>query len=204
METTKRPPPETRLADLPDDLPDDLPEKERYTYADYQQLPEGAPYQLIDGSLIMAPAPATRHQIVHARLFLALAELVTRHELGQVMSAPVDVKLSESDVLQPDLVFVSEARLDVIGEQAIDGAPDLVMEVLSPSTAHHDLTTKKRLYEVHGVQEYWIIDPDSRTVEVHANTDTGFTQHARQVDDGTATSALLDALAVELNTLFAS
>ena len=196
MESTTRPRPKA--------LPEDLPEKERYTYADYQQLPEGTPCQLIDGSLVMAPAPATRHQIIHSRLFLALGQWVNNQGLGQVMSAPVDVKLSDTDVLQPDLVFVAQERLDVIGEQAIDGAPDLVMEVLSPATAHHDLTTKKRLYEVHGVREYWIVDPDSSTVEIHTNTDAGFTQHARQVDSGTASSALLDGLTVDLDLLFAA
>ncbi|MES3629926.1 MAG: Uma2 family endonuclease [Longimonas sp.] len=184
--------------------PESLPEKERYTYADYVQLPEGAPYQLINGSLVMSPSPASYHQIVHARLFLALATRVDDHNMGQVLSAPIDVKLSDTNVVQPDLVFVAQERLDVIGEQVIDGAPDLVMEVLSPSTAHHDLTTKKRLYEMHGVQEYWVVDPTSRTVEIHANTDAGFTQHVRQVESGTAASALLDGLTVKLKSLFAS
>ena len=182
-------------------LPEDLPEKERYTYADYQQLPEGAPYQLINGSLVMAPSPATRHQRIVAYLYRSLYNHAP--DKGEVLFAPMDVKLSESDVLQPDLMFVAQERLDVIGEQAIDGAPDLVMEVLSPSTARHDLTTKKRLYEVHGVREYWIIDPDSSTVEIHTNTDAGFTQHARQVDSGTAASALVEGLSVDVEALFA-
>ena len=184
--------------------PEPLPEKERYTYDDYARLPEGAPYQLINGSLVMSPAPASYHQIVHARLFLALATRVDEQNLGQVMSAPVDVRLSDTDVVQPDLLFVAQERLDIIGEQVIDGAPDLVMEVLSPSTAHHDLTTKKRLYEMHGVHEYWVVDPKSRTVEIHTRTDTGFIQHQRRVDSGTATSALVEGLAVKLETLFAS
>jgi Uma2 family endonuclease len=193
---------EPTTTDAPPSPPEPLSKKERYTYADYQQLPEGAPYQLINGSLVMAPSPATRHQRIVAYLYRSLYNHAP--DRGEVLFAPMDVKLSDTDVLQPDLMFVSESRLDRIGEQVIDGAPDLVMEVLSPATAHHDLTTKKRLYEVHGVQEYWIIDPDSSTVEVHTNTDTGFTQHARQVDSGTASSALLSGLTVTLDSLFAA
>ncbi|MES3629219.1 MAG: Uma2 family endonuclease, partial [Longimonas sp.] len=136
-------------------LPETLPDKEQYSYADYQQLPEGAPYQLIDGSLVMSPAPTSNHQRIVAYLYRALYACV--EDGGEVLFAPIDVKLSDTNVVQPDLVFVAKERLDVIGEQVIDGAPDLVMEVLSPSTAHHDLTTKKRLYEMHGVQEYWVV-----------------------------------------------
>jgi len=181
--------------------PEPLPEKERYTYDDYVRLPEGAPYQLINGSLVMSPAPALQHQRIVRFLFRALDTHASAH--GDVLFAPVDVKLSDTDVVQPDLLFVAQERLDIIGEQVIDGAPDLVMEVLSPSTAHHDLTTKKRLYEMHGVHEYWVVDPKSRTVEIHTRTDAGFTQHQRRVDSGTATSALVEGLAVELDSLFA-
>ena len=181
--------------------PEPLTEKERYTYDDYVRLPEGAPYQLINGSLVMSPAPALQHQRIVAYLYRSLYACIGYG--GEVLFSPIDVKLSDTDVLQPDLVFVAQERLNIIGEQVIDGAPDLVMEVLSPSTAHHDLTTKKRLYEMHGVHEYWVVDPKSRTVEIHTRTDTGFIQHQRRVDSGTATSALVEGLAVELDTLFA-
>ncbi len=193
---------ESPPTDAPPSPPEPLPDKERYTYDDYVQLPEGAPYQLINGSLVMSPAPATRHQRIVAYLYRSLYSHAS--DRGEVLFAPVDVRLSDTDVLQPDLVFVAQERLDIIGDQVIDGAPDLVMEVLSPSTAHHDLTTKKRLYEVHAVQEYWVVDPESCTVEIHANTDTGFTQHQRRVDSGTATSVLVERLAVKLEALFAS
>lgn len=183
-------------------LPETLPDKEQYSYADYQQLPEGTPCQLINGSLVMSPAPTPYHQRILRHLFRKLDAHASNQ--GEVLFAPIDVKLSDTDVLQPDLVFVAHERANIIGEQLIDGAPDLVMEVLSPSTAHHDLTTKKRLYEMHGVQEYWVVDPTSRTVEIHANTDAGFIQHVRQVESGTAASALLDGLTVKLKSLFAS
>jgi Uma2 family endonuclease len=116
--------------------------------------------------------------------------------------APIDVHLSETTVLQPDLVFVDRDRIDLIGEQAIEGAPDLLVEVLSSSTAHRDLTEKKRLYETHGVREYWIVDPDSQTVEVFENTEDGFVQAARAVEEGTVGSTVLDGLTVSLPALF--
>jgi Uma2 family endonuclease len=114
----------------------------------------------------------------------------------------MDVRLADDTVVQPDVLYVSPARADRIGEQEIDGAPDLVMEVVSPSTSHRDVFDKKRLYETHGVREYWIVDPDSETVEVHTLTDEAYTLHQRCVEEGTTASALLDDFTIELPTLF--
>jgi Uma2 family endonuclease len=180
----------------------DLPEKDRYTYEDYRQLPEGAPYELIRGRLAMSPAPTPRHQLVQANLFFELSRVVRDQEEGHVLSAPLDVRLSDTTVLQPDLVFIGPDRTNRIGDQAIEGAPDLVVEILSPASAHRDLTEKKRLYETHGVREYWVVDPDSETVEVFENADDGFLQAARAVEDGTISSTVIDGLAVSLPALF--
>jgi Uma2 family endonuclease len=114
----------------------------------------------------------------------------------------MDVHLSNDTVVQPDVLYVSPDRTDRIGEQEIEGAPDLVMEVVSPSTSHRDVFDKKRLYETHGVREYWIVDADSETVEVHTLTDEAYTLHQRCVETGTTASALLDEFAVDLATLF--
>ncbi len=180
----------------------DLPEKETYTYEDYRQLPEGAPYELVCGHLVMSPAPELRHQRVPRRFFRVLDSIVTANDSGEVFFAPFDVRLAENTVLQPDLAFISTAHADRLGEQAIEGAPDLVVEILSPATAHRDLTEKKRLYETHGVREYWVIDPDQRTVEVFDNTEEGFHQRARVVENGTVTSGVLDSFEIALSTLF--
>jgi Uma2 family endonuclease len=180
----------------------DLSDKDRYTYDDYQQLPEGAPYELIRGKLLMSPAPELQHQRVARRFFRALDGTATKTDSGEAFFAPFDVRLSECTVLQPDLAFISTTRIDRLGEHAIEGAPDLVAEILSPATAHRDLTEKKRLYETHGVREYWVIDPDQRTVEVFANTEEGFRQHARVVEEGTAASGVLDAFEIDLSDLF--
>lgn len=182
------------------DLP--IPAKERYTYEDYAQLPEGAPYQLIHGELVMSPSPSARHQRILRALFRSLDAFVVHDDLGEVLFAPMDVYLSEENTLQPDLIFIARDRRNIIGEQKIEGAPDLIVEILSPSTAYLDLTKKKRLYEMHGVKEYWTVDPEQQTVEVFENTDDGFMQRARVVESGTAASTLLDDFTVDLDDLF--
>jgi Uma2 family endonuclease len=180
----------------------DLPDKDRYTYDDYQQLPEGAPYELVRGQLVMSPAPTPRHQIIQANLFFELSRVVREGNRGRVVGPPLDVRLDDATVLQPDLVYLAAAHTDRIGEHAIEGPPDLVAEILSPATAHRDLTEKKRLYETHEVREYWVIDPDQRTVEVFENTEEGFRQHARVVEEGMVTSGVLDAFEIDLSDLF--
>ena len=180
----------------------DLPEKDRYTYEDYQQLPEGAPYELLRGRLAMSPAPTPRHQLVQANLFFELSRGVRDQDEGHALSAPLDVRLSDTTVLQPDLLFIETDRTDLIGDQAIEGAPDLVVEILSPASAHRDLTEKKRLYETHGVREYWVVDPDSETVEIFENSENGFLQAARAVEDGTVSSTAIDDFTVSLPALF--
>jgi len=180
----------------------DLPEKDRYTYADYQQLPEGAPYELIHGHLLMSSSPTVGHQRLVLELCCLLDEYLQVQSEGEVVPGPLDVHLADDTVVQPDVLYVSPDRADRIGEQEINGAPDLVMEVVSPSTSHRDVFDKKRLYEKHGVREYWIVDPDSATVEVHALTDESYTLHQRCVETGTAASALLDGFAIDLATLF--
>lgn len=180
----------------------DLPEKDRYTYDDYQRLPEGAPYELLHGNLVMSPSPSPRHQIIQSNLFFELSRFVRANEAGRVISAPLDVHLSETDVLQPDLLYVKRSQLDAIGEQSIEGAPALVAEILSPATAHRDLTEKKRRYEQYGVREYWVVDPDSGTVEVFRNGGNGFEQAARVVGTGTVGSTVLDGFEIDLADLF--
>jgi len=179
------------------------PEKETYTHADYARLPEGAPYELIGGNLVMAPAPTPDHQRVIGRLFRIFSNFVEEQELGEVFVSPIDVHLSEHDTPQPDLVFVATERAEIVGAREIEGAPDLVAEVLSPSTGYYDLRGKKRLYERAGVKEYWIVDPVEGSVEVYENGTDGFARADRAEEDGgVAASALLEGLRVEPDVLF--
>ena len=176
--------------------------KTRVTYQDYIHIPGEKRYEIIDGDLHMVPAPFTQHQQISARLFQILAEFVQDRSLGEVFYAPVDVILSEEDVLQPDLLFISRARLGILTSANVRGAPDLVVEILSPSTKQWDLQPKRRLYEKYGVREYWIVDPDAQSVEVLTLTDDGF-QTVRVFTKGThVKSPLLEGFAPAVDAIF--
>ena len=176
-----------------------------YTYADYEKLPEGPAYQLIDGDLVMTPAPTPFHQAVLTRLTTLFFQFVEELNLGTVFCSPIDVYFSETETYQPDVVFVSKANAGIIGEKRIDGAPDLVVEILSSGTGYYDLTHKKAVYQALGVKEYWIIDPQERTIEVLENKDgefcvVGTAGTARE--NRRVSSKLLNGFFVDVETLF--
>ena len=138
-----------------------------WTYAKARaQLPEtNLPTEIWDGHLVMAPAPIPSHQIISSRIEDALRRWVSRRRLGLVLYAPVDVVLTPKLVYQPDVFFISKQRLHLITDR-IQGAPDLVVEIVSSGRRKHDYKDKKDNYEAHGVKEYWIIDPDKEHIEV--------------------------------------
>jgi Uma2 family endonuclease len=139
----------------------------KLTYADLLALPDDRMrHELIDGEHYVSAAPAWRHQIVLGNLFWIIKSFVRAHRLGEVSFAPTDVFLSDFDVVEPDLLFVGLARLAQIEERVVRGAPDLAVEVLSPSTRNRDLTIKRRVYRQFGVTEYWIVDPAQETIEI--------------------------------------
>ena len=136
--------------------------KPKFTYEDYKNIPEDGRYELIDGKLVMAAAPKEVRQRVEMRLGSKFFVYVETNDLGAEYTAPFDVYLSETNVVQPDLLFVSKERLDIITEDNVQGAPDLLVEILSPSTASMDCNRKRDLYAEHGVKEYWIAAPEVR------------------------------------------
>ena len=139
--------------------------KLKYTYDDYCALPDdGNRYELIEGVFYMAPAPSKRHETVSRAYYFLIWPHVRDGGLGQVYDAPFDVIFASGDVAQPDLFFVSQERGEILTARGCDGAPDLVIEILSPSNSYHDLERKRRLYERYGVKEYWITDPETRTI----------------------------------------
>ena len=174
----------------------------KLTVADYLETPEGAAYQLMDGELILAAAPSNKHQTVVGSLFVALRHFVLSNDLGKVWIAPFDVVLSDHDVVQPDLLFVSHSRDAIITAANIQGAPDLAVEVLSPSTEGYDRGYKRELYARHGVREYWLVDPDLETIEVLTPGEGGFVRYALYDSRETLTSSLLPGLAVALAAIF--
>ncbi len=142
----------------------------RWTYAEFARLPsEGSTrYEVIDGELAVTPSPSSRHQRVVTGLTRLLSTFVHDHRLGEVFVGPIDVLCAEGDYLAPDLVFVRKNRLGLVSDRGIEGPPDLVVEVISPSTAHRDRGTKLDRYRYFGVAEYWVIDPDAASIEVWA------------------------------------
>lgn len=142
------------------------PRRVMLTYEDYCRMPSGNRYELVEGDIRMTPSPSVFHQRISRRIEKVLLEWVERHELGEVLHAPIDVVLSEHNVVQPDILYVARERLGIIKEANIQGAPDLVVEILSPSTAEWDRVTKRRVYARFGVREFWIVDPEGRNIEV--------------------------------------
>ena len=173
-----------------------------YTYQDYAKLPEGAPYQLIQGALIREPAPGPYHQILCQRIGFELAQFVEARNLGVVLLAPIEVYFSETEVYQPDLLYISKGRLQIIGERKIEAAPDLVGEILSPTSAYYDLRHKMQVYEEFGVQEYWIVDPMDTCVEVYRNEAGEFRRICRARGQGLVHSSLLVGFEIDVEKLF--
>lgn len=176
--------------------------KAKYTYEDYMRTPDDVRYELLDGELILSPSPRTAHQRTSLNILLPLATFVERNELGEVFVAPFDVVLDNFNVVQPDILFVSNERSRIITDLNIQGAPDLVIEILSPSTAQRDRTQKRELYAQHDVKEYWQGDTDAKSVLVLA-LDNGVYRVAGIYNTGqTLTSPMLPGFSLHIDDVF--
>ena len=145
------------------------------TYDDYCKIPEdGNRYEVIEGLLYMSPAPALKHQRIIRRLSVRLIAQVEEANTGEVLFAPCDVVLSDHDIVQPDILFVRHERSSILTEKNVQGAPDLIIEVLSEGCRRRDEVVKRTLYERHGVPEYWIVDPELETVKVYRLRDGAY------------------------------
>ena len=174
----------------------------KVTYDDYAKTPEDERWELLDGELIMAAAPNMKHQSVQSNTDWHVQRFVRDRDLGRVFNAPTDVVLSEHDVVQPDLVFVSSEREHIITDANIQGAPDLVVEILSPSTASRDWRDKLDLYARHGVAEYWLMDPIYEIVWVFRLVDGTLVQVGMYGVGDTLISPLLEGFSLELGEVF--
>jgi Uma2 family endonuclease len=174
-----------------------VPESLRFTYEDYVLLPEDRRYEVIGGELYLTPAPTPYHQIVKGRIERLLQDHVEGAKLGMVLDAPCDVVLSQFDVLQPDIFFISSERLAIISERYISEGPDLVIEVLSPETRKRDRVWKAKRYAHFGVREMWIADPDKKTIEVLVNEE-GFRRSSPYAGEDVLLSPLLPGLEIAL------
>ncbi len=176
--------------------------KRKSTYEDYLKTPEDKRYELLEGELLMTPSPIPYHQWISKNLLFELEKFVRERGAGKVFSAPCDVYLDQENVVEPDILFISKERRQIIGERNVQGAPDLVIEILSDSTAYNDLVKKKKLYARFGVKEYWIVDPAEKTVEAHVLKDRSFVLIKSYSETETLESPLLSGLAIGLGSVF--
>jgi Uma2 family endonuclease len=177
--------------------------KKKYTADDYMMLEEGAPFQLINYELIMSPSPLAIHQ----QIMYELSEIIVLYNIehgrkGQWMYAAMDVKFDEGNVLQPDILFISKERKAEIIKDRVEGAPDLVIEILSPSNANYDLRQKKDVYEKYGVKEYIVIDPISHSADLYALKDGAYYLHQKAFETDWLNSLILPGFSIEMNKIF--
>ncbi len=177
----------------------------RYTYDDYRQLPDdGLRYEVLDGELVVSPSPSRRHQQLSKRLQYALYKHVeVDHRRGEVYDAPFDVILADDTVLVPDLIFVTRERQDLFSGRGLDGAPDLVVEIVSPSTRARDVGTKRELYARFGVRELWLVDPARDAIDVHELAGGELARVATCGPGDALTSRVLPDLRLDLAAVFA-
>jgi Uma2 family endonuclease len=175
------------------------------TYEDLSLLPDdGLRHELIDGVHYVTASPVARHQRILRRLAVAIENWLTDHPTGEMFFAPLDVVLSRYDVVVPDLIYVSAARSEGLEAKGLFAAPDLAVEILSPSTRHRDETLKRQLYDRVGVVEYWLIDPDRDLVDI-SRRDRGQLRPASvltALNDDELTSPLFPGFTMRLRALF--
>jgi Uma2 family endonuclease len=140
----------------------------RITYEEFMALPEedGKHYELIEGELVLNPAPLPRHQRIVRKIIGRLDRYFETHGNGEVWHAPLDIVLSRENVLEPDVAVILSERASIVGPKNVQGAPEIAIEVLSEGTRRKDKTVKRRLYEQHGVTDVWLVDPDDLSVTI--------------------------------------
>lgn len=174
----------------------------KLTYEDYLKTSDDERLELLDGVLTLPPAPNTAHQSVQTELGWRLARFVRERDLGHVFFAPTDVVLSNTDVVQPDLLFISRERAEIITPANIQGAPDLIVEIRSDSTAERDETLKRQLYADHGVEEYWLVNPEAATIAVLLLGGQRYAETALYTAGQTLASPKLHGLSIPLDHVF--
>lgn len=182
----------------------EVDEKKRYTETDYELLEEGARFQLINGDLIMSPSPTPFHQLLSKRIFKLIDAFLEKNNIeGTFLYAPLDIYFDEENIFQPDLVYISGQLESELVKERITIVPDLIIEILSPSTAYYDLRQKKDFYERYGVKEYLIIDPLAKYAEVYVLENKEFNLQQKERQNGTINLTTLPGLQINLQKLFA-
>lgn len=177
----------------------------KLTYEDFLNFPDdGRRHELIDGEHYVTPSPNTRHQVIVGNLHWLIRRYLEGQPEGRVFLAPFDVVFSDTNVTEPDLLYVSSGRAKIVTDKHVRGAPDLVIEVLSPATRRTDKGKKLEVYERFGVQEYWLADPESEVITIHRRKGTSFqrTGELSRENDDALTSPLFPSLTLPLTDIF--
>lgn len=181
----------------------DIPEKDRWTYADYDLLPAELRCEIANGTLVMEPSPLYGHQKASRNLEFELIAYVRGKMKGIVLDAPMDVVLDDTNVFQPDLLFISEKNKHLVADnKAVKGAPDLVIEVLSPGSLVYDRVQKKAIYEKFGVEEYWIVDPQNQSIEVYTLEEGIYQLYSSAELTGPVNSKVIEGFTVNAEEIF--
>ncbi len=179
----------------------------KLTYEDYVSFSDdGKRHELIDGEHYVTPAPLTKHQRISSNLLAAIHHHCQHTKHGRVFSAPTDVVFTETDVVQPDLLYIATERGHLITRENIQGSPDLIVEILSDSTRRRDERLKRNLYEQHGVKEYWIVDPELDSVKLYCLHNGHYAtpqELSTEQSQATLTTPLLPGFFLSLSDLFA-
>jgi len=178
------------------------PKSKLYTYNDYLAIADDKRYELLDGGLFMVPAPSTFHQNITENLGFILSSFVKKNRMGKVFYAPTDVILADNTAIQPDILFVSKERKIIIEKRGIFDAPDIVFEIVSPSTFVMDTITKKEIYEKFKVQEFWLVFPEELVIEVFSFENEKYRLHSHAAESGKTSSKLLKGFEVNLKNVF--
>jgi Uma2 family endonuclease len=158
-------------------------------------------FELIEGELFVTPSPAPLHQDIAGNLYILFRNVVFESGRGRVYFAPLDVRLAENTVVQPDLIVVLSDR-PVLTEARVEGVPSLAVEIISPSTSDHDRVAKRNLYAQFGVPEYWLVDPEAETVTIFSDPRDG-RYRTEETGSDVAISATIPGLSADLKALFA-
>ena len=179
-----------------------LKTKKLHTYEDYASMPEDKRYELIWGEILKVPSPDVPHQALGFSLAQQVSDHVKKTDAGSVYVAPLDVVLDRHSTVQPDIIFVSKARANIVTDKNIQGAPDLVFEIVSSGSADRDKLVKRKLYEEHGVREYWLVDREEKQITVYILKGRAFKVHGVFGEGDTATSLVLPGLRIDVTALF--
>ncbi|MBI3852142.1 MAG: Uma2 family endonuclease [Verrucomicrobia bacterium] len=172
-----------------------------WTYEDYLSLDDGVYFEIINGKALMSPSPELFHQRWARKIFLAVERHVEARKLGEVFFAPIDVVLDEKNVVQPDLIFISNANARILERRGVMGAPDLVVEIISPTSLRRDRYDKRELYARFSVKEFWLADVANRSIEILSLQKSGYQLLSGATNEGKIRSEVFPGFELDLASL---